>query len=295
MRLSRFLPARPGRDDGGAAWWPVWAAGGALALTVASVGTVVAQGTTISALLHNVVVDAFQQTDLFAFPVHLPSSSIAWDAISLAAAAAVARIGLPSDERWRAFGGLIRLAVGLWIWVDVIGPNPLGMPVALAWVAAVPVSRDPPSPAASFVRVFLPALAVLQTLHAYPVPGSQVMWAAFALVPVGAVCVGDGLAELSIAAASRRWLALAAGPAALGLAVWVLLTALVFPLQNARATYRAGVSLGEPGARRIRVPASTAATYQWLTGELRSTAQRLSHRQDSGVSISCRGRRRRRG
>jgi hypothetical protein len=144
------------------------------------------------------------------------------------------------------------------------------MPAALAWVAAVPVGREAPTPAARFVRVFLPALAVLQALHAYPVPGSQVTWGAFALVPVGAVCVGDGLAELSLAASSRRWLALAAGPAALGLALWAVLTTLVFPLQSARATYRAGVSIGEPGASRIRVPPSTAATYQWLTSELKS-------------------------
>jgi hypothetical protein len=155
------------------------------------------------------------------------------------------------------------------IWAALLGSLPLALPVALVWVAAIPTSHDAKTPAARFVRLFIPALAILQVLHAYPVPGSQIWWSAFLLVVVGAVCVSDGLAELGVSALSLRLPAARfAAAGALGVAIWVGLLGLVFPLRDYQSAYRHGTPIRAWGATRIRVQPDTAHQFEWLVATL---------------------------
>jgi hypothetical protein len=77
------------------------------------------------------------------------------------------------------------------------------VPLALAWVAALRPRGVVDAPAMSFARVLLPLLAVAMTLQAYPVEGTQVLAAATMFVPVGAICLADGIAALRAWAQER--------------------------------------------------------------------------------------------
>jgi hypothetical protein len=263
---SRRLAA----PDSGSASWLVYAAAGAVGLTALVCGIMLVQGTSLSGLAHGTILDAISFKGEVGSALVLPGNVIPYDAVGVAVAASVALGALPRSRPWPTVGALGRIAAGIWIWAAVLSPQPLAVPVALAWVAAVPASHEAPTPARRFVRLFVPALAVLQVLHAFPVAGSQIRFAAFLLVAVGAVCIGDGLAELN---ASRLGLGrpttrlVAAG--AFGLAIWLGFTSLILPLRNAAAAYHAGTSIRVAGATRIRVPAGTAHELAGVVTTLR--------------------------
>jgi hypothetical protein len=201
----------------------------------------------------------------------------------VAAGFAALRLGLPAASPRAWLAPLLRAGAGLLIWLAVLGPVlllPIGQAVTLsialplAWVAALPSPRDGNGTLLRFGRLLVPSLAVMHSLHAYPVAGAQAAWSGLLFIIVGGVCIADGWAG------GRAWLAtqppderrlaeraLLAAAAALG--AHVLLTALVFPLQQHVSAFRAAVPLGLPGAERLRVTPEQADTYRWLTGELR--------------------------
>jgi hypothetical protein len=119
-----------------------------------------------------------------------------------------------------------------------------------------------------FPRRLLSILAVLQTLYAYPVAGSQSLFIQEFLFIAVVVCVGDSLCWL---ADSRRmperlvpW-GRTAATAALG-AVALLQVGVV--AQRYR-TYRSMPSLDLPGARLLHVEPDTKANLQWVVRNLK--------------------------
>jgi len=261
--------ARPRDPDAGAASWLAYAVVGALGAAAVICGVVLAQGTSLSGLANGVFLDAFRQVDLISSPLPLPANAIPYDAAGIAVAAAVALGALPSSRPWPMIGAFGRIGAGILIWAAVISSQPLALPVALVWVAAVPTSRDGTTPTARFVRLFVPALAILQVLHAYPVPGSQIWFSAFLFVVVGAVCVSDGLSEFGVSALSLRLPAARLATAgALGVAIWVGFMGLVFPLRDSQSVYRHGTPIRAWGATRIRVQPETAQQFEWLVATL---------------------------
>jgi hypothetical protein len=117
-------------------------------------------------------------------------------------------------------------------------------------------------------RALLCSLAVLNSLQAYPVAGSQLTLATALIVSVAAVCLGDGLAGIAAllrgGAAEVPW-RLAAGPLlAIGvlMAQWNLTGAM-------RAKFAALTPLDLPGARRLRMSEPQVALYRWLVANLR--------------------------
>jgi hypothetical protein len=123
------------------------------------------------------------------------------------------------------------------------------------------------------LRRFVPPLAVLQTLHAYPVASSQVIWGAYLMVLIAAICLTDGARQLGSAIspaaiwASRapRFAGLLAAAVALA---WVVRSVLA-PLVHERALYRAGLPLQLPGSGRMHLPSSHADILYWVTGQIR--------------------------
>lgn len=266
---SLWLTKEPSDDESASASWLGWSAAGALALAAAVVGVLVAQGTTLSGLAHGVVLDALNQRNVFSGSLPVPLETIAWDTAAVVVAAALAAFGALDDRRWRSIAGVARIGVGAAILLGVLGDDPLQVPVTLAWVAAIPPGGEVMTPHARFVRMFLPAFAILQTLHAYPVPGSQIAWSALLLVPVGAVCVADGLTDLKDSLEAGHALGRVVAGVALILSLWAVLIAVIVPLRTAWQAYESGVPIRTTGASRIHVPAGTAVAYESLASTIR--------------------------
>jgi hypothetical protein len=138
----------------------------------------------------------------------------------------------------------------------------LGVPFALAWVVAAPRGRRDGFERLDFARVLVAAVAILQSLHAYPIPGSQETWAVLPLVPVGAICIADGLSQLGL---TRARLQLATSLVLLTFAVSWLPVA----WRDSRSSYAEGVALDLPGATLVRVPADEAALLRLVTQSIR--------------------------
>jgi hypothetical protein len=144
-------------------------------------------------------------------------------------------------------------------------------PLPLLWLALLP-PPGPPAPGVTVGRRLLVGLSVLQALHAYPVAGSQVAWATFLFVPIGAILVADGwrrsVGALAPAAGPRPAWARPAG-AVLALVAVALVAATVRTTgQRLEAAYAAGVPLGLPGTGGIRVRPGQARLYRVLATTL---------------------------
>jgi hypothetical protein len=204
-----------------------------------------------------------------------------WAAFGLGAAIAVSVLwGLPGP-RWRGISGILRVGAGLLIWTSLVGPifdlpqdltQSLVVGAPLLWVAAIPPGGAPLS--ATFPRMLVPALAALQFLHAYPMPGSQLVWGSFLLVLVGGICVADGIEDLAAYGSSWRpafggWRATAM-LTVVAFGTWLMLQPLRDEAREARAAYREGVPLGLPGTDRMRVIQPLAEQMQDLSGSLRA-------------------------
>jgi hypothetical protein len=154
-------------------------------------------------------------------------------------------------------------SMGLW------ATTPLG-PVCFAWVALIP-PPEKPDEGTKFARLLLPPLAVLQALHAFPVAGSQVSWSALLLIPVGALCIANGIRWIAVSLAGRsaRRTAFAIGAIA---ATWGMVVVVSIPfkvvLDQVRAAYSGSVALGLPGAEDVRVSPNEAANYQAIVAAI---------------------------
>jgi hypothetical protein len=277
----------------GAGWPPAAAAprllawiGPFLAAAVAAalvlVGVILTLGTSLGGLVDGIILEALRVPGALAGPPGIPSSALNLGFVTVLAAAVYAH-GAETLGRRRVpllAVALARLLAGVGIWLTVMGEAPLSWSVPLVWVAAVPTRGEGAQSERRFARVFLPALALLQTLHAYPVAGSQIAWASFLLVPVGAVCIADGLRELrdlsERAPGGRSLAGFALDAIAVVLLAKVLIAGIAFPAQHYSSLYRFRVPLGLPGAESIRVTPDERAGYRGLVGSLRAHCDTFS-------------------
>jgi hypothetical protein len=264
-----------GRRPTAELWWFL---SGLVAVGLAVVIAIVASGTSPGGLIQGVIEQPLSLSDAFSLPLELSSRTYWFDLIALAGAGtywyvARGRVGPPSPV-WVAVGSLLAIAVGAEMMLSVVGRTVLfdlvgysGFPIemlAFAWVALIPApgagSRE-----TSFARTLLPPLAVLQALHAFPVAGSQLSWSAFLLIPVGALCVANGVRGLAASLESQRerqGLAALAALAALVLAVVVVNLQLREPIHEARAYHDGTVPLALHGATSLHVGQPEAETYR---------------------------------
>ena len=263
-----------------------WLLGGFAVLAVVVCLAIVGSGTSVSGLIDGVIRQPLRQAGAFMIPLQLSRRLYAFDVLALGAAVAYwyasRRRGAPGEGAWLTLISLFSICVGVLMALSVIGKTLLfdagtfpGYPLSLlpfAWVALIaPVAETGIRSRTSFARLLLPLLAVLQALHAYPVAGSQTLWASFLLIPVGAICVANGVHGLAASvteAADRR--ALVGFGAVLAVVVlwFVANTTLREPLRDSPAGYDGQVSLGLPGARDIHVNPDEALLYRRITAAI---------------------------
>jgi hypothetical protein len=276
--LIAARPLRPqaGDEDAQLRRWLLVAAGGFAAAFVAIFGIVLLTGPSPADVYDGIITQALEVRDVLVLEFQFPTAALDWGIVAVAAALLSVRLrsGVPGEPK--LWPGLLRAGAGMAILfsiahitpfgLDPAAGNPIVLPMALAWVAAVPVAGARESAHRRFLRVLLPALAVAETLQVYPVAGSQTGIAAVFFVPVAALCLGDALTEL------RAW-AIARGgavPTRLGavtcvagvaLAAIFVLNSVLLPGASNAVLYRDQQELTLPGAGLMRLPQPTADTY----------------------------------
>lgn len=261
-----------------------WLLGGLVVLALVSLLAIVGAGTSLHGLLDGVIEQPLRQADAFTIPMSLTGRLWGFDAVALGAALAYWYVGRRGDEDpgpiWRAIWSLFAIGVGITMALSVSGPLlpfdanalsgfPLSM-LAFAWVGLIAFPGD--DRGSSFARLLLPLLAVLQALHGYPVAGSQIALSALLLVPVGALCIGNGvrgLFELTPAGSERTALAGLAAVLVVVLGWFVVNVHLREQLRTARANYNGSVPLDLPGASHVRLSEEEVATYRAVAGAIR--------------------------
>ena len=252
-----------------------WLILGGVALAFVALAVAVFRGSSANDLLHGIVLNALDQRKAYEALLALPSTTLAWDAVGLGGAMLWAGYRVIVQRPAVPIEGVIRVVVGLVVWLTLIGGihipgvlqvtslnKPLVLPLALAWVVAAPRGRLDAFENLDFARALVAALAILQSLQAFPVAGSQAAWSALPLVPVGAICIGDGLAQLGL---TRVRLQLATSLIFVTLAVsWLPTT-----WQQSRSAYASAVALDLPGASLIRVPSAQAILLRQVTQAIR--------------------------
>ena len=263
------------------------------AVTTVVLAVIFIEGTTVDGLIDGMVDRPLEFPDLVLSPTDLSPLAPLWGLLAVGAAALITwrrRSGADLPASVRRLMPAARIAAGLGIWVAVLRvggadpatsafghdwhPESIGIVAPLAWVAAIPPRSSQASSHASFVRALIPILAVLQLLHPYPVPGTQVAWGIFLFAVVGGICVADGLAELPVTRAAGLGLP---APRLIGGAVVVAFVAIALALpirdwaNQVRTAYSEGTPVGLPGAERLRLPAQQAAELRDVAAEVRGS------------------------
>jgi hypothetical protein len=143
----------------------------------------------------------------------------------------------------------------------------LGFVTPFCWLPLCPRADQGPARQVH-ARILLCAAAVLQTLNAYPMAGSQTYFLRVLLMLVAAISLVDGLRSPSQAARLAPVIRRFARPAA---AVTLAAVALAYPVLGYRAErlYTSFTPLDMPGADLIHVEKAEAEDYQWLVTQLR--------------------------
>ena len=271
--------------------------GGALGATVLIAVGVLINGTSVSQFVHGAILGQRGLTKVINIPLPITGPdvaiAIASSVVALAVAIYLARRG--SRPLWMSsvVSGYVRFALGLWIllaitedvfpgWsppgivvapgVTILGPGQSFMLAApFVWVAALG-PRESEDPPLSFARAGICVMAVLSCLEGFPVAGSQRLWASLPLVPVGVLCIIDGLSLLR-RVSTRAGTPLRTDPmvalAAMGLAYLALLGTVGQTLSIWINTYDTNKPVALPGAEKVRLPAAVVSDLREVTGFLK--------------------------
>ena len=253
---------------------------GLLTAAIAAVGAVVVSaiwpllnGTTPGEFVKGVITAPLKQVDHLAIAAKV---DVAWLPIVLTAVGVYYALShRNTDDREPTLLGnallpsLLLVVAGLWVFGLALGFSgfqdafgaflpAIALIGALAWTSAVP-------PRIRVALRFLVPLAILQTLHAYPVAGSQKAWSTVAVYMPCAIAIAVGLERLPAWRETRalvRWVAVAAFGLAFTLSAGLWPVALWHEYQNSTA-------LALPGTRLVRVDKRTASTLKALTREVK--------------------------
>jgi hypothetical protein len=266
-----------------------WLLGGLVALGLTVCFAVLAAGTSPGGLIDGVIRQPLRQSDAFSIPLGLANRTYLFDLLGVLGALSYWYFARgrtrPSSPAFVSLASVLSIVIGVEMALATVGKTALfdltNFPgyqftfLAFAWVALLPLAGEEDEET-SFPRLLLPLLAVLQALHAFPVAGSQIAWSSFMLIPVGALCVANGVRGVSrtlVGQQERRaTAAVAFAAAAIFFAVIVNLQ-LRQPLNEYREGYDAGTSVGLPGAEDVHVSPEDAALYQQVSAAIEANCR----------------------
>jgi hypothetical protein len=256
----------PGEASRALSRWLLGALAGGVAALVAILALLVLTGPSVSQAYDGIVTQGLKLRSAFMIPLEVPTAAVDWGIFAVAAAGLAVWLRRADGGSPTVWPGAFRVAAGLAIWFTVAGVGPFSfgpggnyiiLPMALAWVAALAPAGSAESPLRRYARVFLPLLAVGQTLQVYPVAGSQIRIAAVAFVAVGAVCLADGIGQLRAWSAASGWEAprfeAAATVAGLALAALFGYHSIASTAATGVIAYRDNPELNLPGARLLHI------------------------------------------
>jgi hypothetical protein len=263
--------------------WLLAAAAAFVAAFVAILVAIVITGSTLSDVYGGMVTEALRVREVNPGVFPMANQVVDWAIASLALAAVLAwwRRDQTGASSWWA-GGL-RIVAGLVILLGATNVHPLSLspspqnnislPMVLVWIAVFPPAAAEESQFKAFVRIFLAAMAVAEGLQVYPVPGSQIGIAALSFVPVGALCISDGLDVLqdwAVAGGRLDFERFSVGATAALVAVTAImaLNVVVRPGLTAAANYKNQPSLGLPGGSYLHLPEDQVQAYQAMVSDL---------------------------
>lgn len=277
------LGQEPQGEDDGLGRWLLGAIIGFAITAVAILVAILLTGPSPADIYDGMVTEALRVREVNMTPFPMPGAMVDWAIASFAAAVLCWRLRRPGATVSGWLSGAARIAAGLVIWLTItsITPlafnpssqNPVSIPVLLAWVAALAPAGAVELPFKRFLRIFLPALAVAEAFQVYPVAGSQMWIAAVTFVPVGGLCIADGLAVLRAWSSERESeglyrFGIVVLIATVALAVDLGLNSIARPGVNAISTYRHEPSLGLPGATHLHLPEDQVQAYQAMVADL---------------------------
>ncbi len=243
-----------------------WLALGAAGAAAASCAYVVARGTSLHGLAEGIILVPARFAGGFSVPVPIHPQAALVAGASLAAAVALRRrrATVPAGlvAALSLVGGLVLFGLAATLDAERL----LNYGPSLAWVALAGAPGDE-APGLRRARLTLCFASVLEVLQAHPMPGPQVALGTALLLPVGALCLSDGLTALDHLVDLRTGIARHA---------FALLGVLVIGLvgapyaRSSRTIYGWGTALGLPGTARIHASERSAAMYAWLTANLRA-------------------------
>lgn len=229
------------------------------------------RGTSWAHLLDGVLLGPLDHASHYSYPVDWRPGTLLVTGLSLTLAIAhpwiCRRFSNESGDRLIVFLRLVLMAALLTGFAVLMNLRAVGAifsyvaPLIWIWVIPLTTVRLPPSAHTS--RGLLATILLLQYLQAYPVGGSQESWGTFLFIPLAALGMGE----------VRLWLACrhsADGPliarwSVIRVAIMIVVIAKVgFTAVVTQRKYAAGSALNLPGATRLHLPESQAASYRIL-------------------------------
>ena len=258
--VSSIVAFARGRHGAIAARVPVTYALSIGAAAACLVGPALLRGTSVAALIDGTIIRPSGFDRIFFMPLILPASGILVAGMGL-----VLAIGLTLRQPRPTPDPIVAVAKAL-VAVAGLSLGRFGYDSQLAyftpflWVAAWPSGSG--ASTLDSRRAILVLIAVLQSLQAYPVAGTQMAFATVLMIPIAFVCASDALAFLTQQRVAVRWLPRAVQVACV--AAGILFYRPSFGSTVWRGAYDANFAARLNGAKHLRISATELAPYQWL-------------------------------
>ncbi len=245
-----------------------WLAGSAgfAGLVAVIVIAILAKGTSARGLLQGVLLDPLRHPVNFHFA--FPWPGLAWVLLGTAILVTALWCVRPAwRDRLADAVAVLRLAALVcfaWharTWVTVHGPmSMISLVLPLTPLFLLPLGEAATGDRRRMAAALVALIGAGQVLHAYPVPGTQMAWGSFLLLPLLVSGVADAATRLALRL-HRPWLTPAVATLALGAAGWqtnLLLT-------QGWERWNSSAPLGLPGAESVRPPEGIRSALRILT------------------------------
>ncbi len=264
------LAAATSRGATGRVNWRTLGIGLTAALVTAAVvlTVVILRGTAPSDLLEGMLLGPIKHPVSFSLPFVWPPgiAVIAMASAGLCGGAwLLRRRGHESGDvivAWLRLIAAVALAVNLARY-PAVRPDYLAFGCALPclWLFAWPLAGAAPEKTSA--RAWLALLLLGQSLHVFPVPGSQIAWGTVLVIPLAAVGAWEAATWLA-RRAPGTWLAAPRTAFAVSVALVMFSGGTGWSFAQIAARYPGGQSIGLPGAEAIRLPDNSAALFRVL-------------------------------